>query len=138
MNMLYRGKMKTAIDGKNEWLYGYLSVRYGNYYIGFENKLTHQWQDLEVIGDTVGVKTDICDINGNELYTDDILKCKVYGIAIVKFYDGSFQFGNKETANSLDDGYFLHSRNFDILKIGNKFDDPLYYELINKIGKKKK
>ena len=74
-NILFRAKK----IGENRWVYGYYyySIRYESHYIkvseNIEDTDSFVEFDVEVIPETIGIFTGVNDMNGNKIFTGDII-----------------------------------------------------------------
>ena len=116
--ILFRGKCV----GSGEWIYGNL-----NYYPDINRAFIRLWPDenkrkdtleTEVLKDTVGQYTGMCDKNGRKIFEGDIIELTGDNFFIV-FVDGCFRL-------SKNTGYFwtLHNLYSAIEVIGNVYDNP--------------
>lgn len=118
--ILFRGKRKTG-----EWIEGSLVVSNGPVNVGRCYNLT-QFSDMgdkiggfyEVVPETVGQFTGLCDRNGKRIFEGDIISC-FYENLLVEWDAGAFQSSNHYKLYPLD--HFV-ARNCEVA--GNIHDNP--------------
>lgn len=132
-------KFKAKRKDNNEWVYGYysktdLGTFINQYRVDYENECTY-CENFEVIPETVSQYTESDDMNGVEIYENDILKMFQidYGSESENGYGESiFEYKEVHIEATLD---FIYSYELygefldDIEVIGNKSDNP---ELLDK------
>ena len=131
--ILFRGK---RIDN-NEWVYGFyferLTDSIKHCYIKYET-----WDEgfvtYEVIPETVGQFTGICDKNGNKIFEGDIVhfydtEWTAGGIATVDFESGKWKINGHYTAKLSSMVWLdLYQTGFEYEVIGNIYDNPRLLE----------
>ena len=142
----FRG-IYTDINGNKKWVYGDLVHGKKITQTGLENKVSVGGYPVDA--NTVGQYTGIKDINGKEIFDDDIVishknayKCSDEWCKIIKLYwhiyyfDGSFLFEfikaelNEKNYKEYDKlehkpyDYISNTDYRDLEIIGNKFDNP--------------
>ncbi len=123
----YRGLKTFQIFGgetKKVWIYGFYLKRgtYGDpgpqaHIFVYENG----YEGYRVESETIGQFTGLLDIEGKEIYEDDILALNDGQIGIVEFHNGCFvlRYGNNGISLYL---YDIRDRQLKIL--GNSFENP--------------
>jgi len=126
--ILFRGK---RIDN-GEWVYGYLS------YLTEQKAVIIVWsndgynfEEFEVIPETVGQYLELTDINNNKIFEKDILKAEVnnedrkYDIVYVWYMAPSWKLKSIHDVGSYDLSDFGYGEKIDDLEIiGNYIDNP--------------
>lgn len=126
--ILFRGKNK--VDG--EWPIGSLThdTKYGNCFI---EVCVHQGICEEVIPETVGQYTGLCDKNGKKIFEGDIVQYELHGIrnrAVIKYgapKEDSFCYGWYLDDNNGNTAFLLCKnwiKNYNCQVIGNIHDNP--------------
>ena len=123
----YRGlKTFQIFDGetKRVWIYGFYLKRgtYGDpgpqaHIFVYENG----YEGYRVDAETVGQFTGLSDIDGNEIYEDDILTFSDGKIGLVEFSHGCFvvRYAKDAVPQNL-----YEIRDWNIKILGNKFENP--------------
>ena len=109
IDILYRGKRKD--NGK--WVYGFV-LNAEHTLIGYY-KNGHDFCIIEVIPETVGQYTGLCDKNGNKVFGGDIVRFSTAHAREIKYIDGCFGFEGSSIP-------IKYVNKFEV--IGNIIDNP--------------
>ncbi len=126
---IFSGEMKSV------WIYGFYLKRgtYGDpgpqaHIFVYENG----YEGYRVDADTIGQFTGLTDIDGAEIYEDDIVSFENGRIGTVEFFHGSF-------VVKLINGNMQNLYESDNLKVlGNRFENPELLTVQRPVSKKKK
>ena len=123
----YRGLKTFQIFGgetKKVWIYGFYLKRgtYGDpgpqaHIFVYENG----YEGYRVESETIGQFTGLFDIDGKEIYEDDILALQDGQIGIVEFHNGCFIVRHNQNGVSL---YLYDIRDRQLKILGNRFENP--------------
>ena len=131
--ILFRGKRV----GNGNWIEGYfvlLAINEGLKHAIYTGTDEGRFILFEVIPDTVGEFTGLCDKNGNKIFEGDIVRFydkdwTANGIATVDFEKGRWKInGHYTTKLSSIVWLDLYRTGFEYEVIGNIFDNPEFLE----------
>lgn len=116
----FRGKRTD----NGEWVYGYLTVSKLNkfYKIHFQDD-EFVWREIEVIPETVGQFTGLCDKNEKEIYEGDIVKCYYFDHVETSVITKHAIFNISPVFYDYN-GNYIHHDEYSIEVIGNVHDNP--------------
>lgn len=122
-----------GFNKKNQkWIYGYYFVNRNHHFIvedGIANPL-NTYEDYEVIQDSIGQFTGVCDGNDKEIYEGDIIGCHNPDIKHLIFYNekqGRFMAAlNGDIENDFIGVCGLDDNRWNATKkvVGNSHDNP--------------
>mgnify|MGYP004528373497 CR=1 FL=1 len=120
--ILFRGKRKD----NGEWVYGSLIQRKvwssEFYVIRVEDNGFDSYEEYEIIPETVGQFTELCDKNGKKIFEGDFVKCQNYHGEVCGEVAYCESFFYLMCFSGYSDEYLFNCKNFEV--IGNVHDNP--------------